>query len=257
MVAETNSIFLSPIAEGEIITLLQALNTNISAGHDDLKPAPIKAVSRLISAPLTHICNISLSQGIFPNKMKVARVCVLHKGGSLHDMNNYRPISVLPLFSKILEQVINGKLVCYLAKKNLIAQQQYGFQKKKSTEMALLNIKNKLINNFENQLYTIGVFLDFRKAFDSIKHDVLLQKLPFYGIRGIPLDLIRNYLSHRVQYTVINGFQSELKQIKYGVPQGSILGPLLFLLYINDLVNIAQTPDIILYADDTNVFFYR
>lgn len=121
--------------------------------------------------------------------------------------------------------------------------------------MALLSIKEKILNNFENKHFTIGMFLDFRKAFDSIKHDILFYKLPFYGIRGVALDLVRSYLSCRLQYTSLNGYRSKLEQISYGVPQGSILGPLFFIIYINDIVRIPKTPEIVLYADDTSLFF--
>lgn len=187
--------------------------------------------------------------------MKLARVCIIHKGGTLTNLNNYRPISVLPLFSKIAEKVINTRFSKYFLYNNIITSCQYGFQKGKSTETALLCIKNKIISNIENRLYTLGIFLDFRKAFDSIKHDILLGKLQRYGIRGLALELIKNYLSARRQFTSLNGFTSQTSLIQYDVPQGSILGPLLFLAYINDIVNIPRTPDIILYADDTNVFF--
>lgn len=170
-------------------------------------------------------------------------------------MNNCRPISILPVFSKVAERVIYKCLSDFCNKYNSITNNQYGFQKGKSTEMALLNIKNKIIDNIENQCYTLGVFLDFRKAFDSIKHDILLRKLPLYGIRGSALNLISSYMTSRFQYTVLNDMRSPLAKLRYGVPQESILGPLLFLLYINDIVNIPQTPNIILYADDTNVFF--
>lgn len=121
--------------------------------------------------------------------------------------------------------------------------------------MALLSIKEKILNNFENKHFTIGMFLDFRKAFDSIKHDCLFYKLPFYGIRGVALDLVRSYLSCRLQYTSLNGYRSKLEQISYGVTQGSILGPLFFIIYINDIVRIPKTPEIVLRADDTSLFF--
>lgn len=170
-------------------------------------------------------------------------------------MNNYRPISVLPIFSKVIEQVINTRILSFCRTNHIIAEQQYGFQKQKSTEMAILNVKDKIIDNFEQKLFTIGVFLDFKKAFDSIEHDILFQKLEIYGIRGTCLSLIKSYLHNRLQYTEIGHARSSFGQIKYGVPQGPILGPLLFLLYINDIVNLPLTPDIILYADDTNVFF--
>lgn len=121
--------------------------------------------------------------------------------------------------------------------------------------MALLKVRDTIINNIEERNFTIGIFLDFRKAFDSIKHNILLEKLQVYGIRGIALELMHSYLESRFQYTSLKGYSSEKSMIKYGVPQGSILGPLLFIIYINDLTNIPLTEEIILYADDTNVFF--
>lgn len=134
--------------------------------------------------------------------------------------------------------------------------QQFGFQKHRSSEMALLNIKEMILNNFENKEYTIGLFLDFRKVFDSIRHDILFDKLPFYGMRGVALNFLRSYLSKRLQFTSLNGYRSSTKGISCGVPQGSILGPLLFILYINDIVHIPSTPVITHYADDTSVFFW-
>lgn len=170
--------------------------------------------------------------------MKKARVVVIHKGGPLNIIGNYRPISVLPLFSKVVEHLFKTRLNKFLNLSQDIVKEQYGFREGKSTEMAIRNIKDKLINNFETQQFTLGLFLDFRKAFDSIKHDVLFLKLPYYGIRGVALELLRSYLTGRLQYTLINGYRSSLKTITYGVPQGSILGPLLFIIYINDIVHI-------------------
>lgn len=162
---------------------------------------------------------------------------------------------MLPLFSKIIEKIINERFQNFFSRYNVIIKQQYGFQKGKTTELALLHIKEKIIRNIENELFTIGLFIDFSKAFDSIKHDILLSKLEAYGIRGTAHKLITNYLTSRMQYTLYNNSKSAPGLIKYGVPQGSILGPLLFLIYINDIPNIQFTEDLILYADDTNIFF--
>lgn len=249
------SIFLFPVTESEILSLIKKLNNSRACGIDEFKIQPIKAVAQYICQPLSHICNLILNSGDFPDVLKIAKVSVIFKSGDPNDMNNYRPISVLPIFSKVIEQVINTRILSFCKTNHIIAEQQYGFQKQKSTEMAILNIKDKIIDNIEQKLFTIGVFLDFKKAFDSIKHDILFQKLETYGIRGTCLSLIKSYLHNRLQYTEISHARSNFGQIKYGVPQGSILGPLLFLLYINDIVNLPFTPDIILYADDTNVFF--
>lgn len=249
------SLFMEPTTEHEIKSQILKLKNASACGQDEIKAEPIKAVVNSISNPLSHICNLILATGVFPDKLKIARVTVIFKGGDRNDMNNYRPISVLPLFSKIFEQMINVRIMNFCTKNDVLTGNQYGFQKKKSSEMALLSIKEKIIQNFEDKKYTLGIFLDFKKAFDSIKHDILLKKLSEYGVRGLALDLIRSYLTNRYQYTDTNHSKSVLGEIKYGVPQGSILGPLLFLLYINDIGNIPFTPDIILYADDTNVFF--
>lgn len=251
----TKSIFLTPADESEIHSFIMNLPNNSAAGVDGIKAEPLKSVSQYISGPLTHICNLILSTGIFPDKLKIARVSVIHKGGIENDLNNYRPVSVLPIFSKIIERVLYHRISHFCSQENIITKQQYGFQKKKSTEQALLSIKDKIIDNFEQRSYTLGIFLDFKKAFDSIKHEILLMKLNQYGIRGVSLKLISSYLTNRFQYCDTQHAISRMDKIKYGVPQGSILGPLLFLLYINDIVDIPQTPDMILYADDANVFF--
>lgn len=250
------SIFLSPTTTAEISSYIIRLKNNCSVGADNIKGEVVKAVSDIIAPLLSHICNQMLKEGRFPDKLKIARVCVVHKTGSYNDPNNYRPISVLPVFSKIAEQVINTRLTSYFIKTGAIAKEQYGFQKGKSTEKALLHIKDKIINNIENRIFTLGLFLDFRKAFDSVCHKILLRKLQFYGIRGSALNLIQSYLSSRVQFTMINDIPSSHGLIRTGVPQGSILGPILFLVHINDIVNILPSSETVLYADDTNIFFH-
>lgn len=212
-------------------------------------------MSHLISPVLCHFINSTFESGVFPDELKIARVCPIYKGGGESNLQNYRPISVLSLFSKVYERVINIKLEGFLNKHNTIADCQYGFQKNKSTEDALLYIKDKIIENLENKLFTQGLFIGFRKAFDTIQHDILLFKLNHYGIRGVALTLIENYLSRRYQVVCVNKNVSDVLQIKQGVPQGSILGPLLFLLYINDLPLIKNSPELVMYADDTNIFF--
>lgn len=187
--------------------------------------------------------------------MKIARVTIIFKGGNKNELQNYRPISILPLFSKVAERLICKRVYSFIANRNIICEEQCGFQPGRSTQTALLRIKDSLLHSFEKKFYTVGTFLDFRKAFDSIKHDILIRKLQMYGIRGIALDLTKNYLWDRKQYVQLPNFKSDLGVIKYGVPQGSILGPLLFILYINDIVSIPFTPNIVMYADDTNVFF--
>lgn len=187
--------------------------------------------------------------------MQIGKVLSLFKKGDRTDISNYRPISILPLFSKCLEKLIFRRLSTFLESKNLITQCQFAFRRGMSTQLALLEQKEFILKNFEDNLLTLGVFIDFSKAFDCINHDLLLQKLLHYGIRGVAHDLIKSYLNHRSQYVEVNGISSQLKPIKLGVPQGSILGPLLFNIYVNDIVNVDASTKYVIYADDTTLLF--
>lgn len=250
-----NIMYLRPVTPAEIAHIINNLKNSSSCGYDGIKVAPIKVVVDLLCNVICDIPNLVFSTGTFPDNMKIDRIVVLHKGGVTDSITNYRPISILSVFSKIIEKALNSRITGYLQKHNLISPNQYGFQRCKSAESALLEIGDKIVANIENQQYTIGLFLDFNKAFDSIKHDILFSKVPFYGIRGIALDLLRSYLSDRSQFVEINSIKSDLADIRYGDPQDSLLGSTIFLLYINDIVSIPGTPDIVLYADDTNIFF--
>lgn len=168
--------------------------------------------------------------------------------------SNYRPISLLPIFSKILEKLMYDRIVSFFTKYNVINKFQFGFRKNHSTFMALITLMDKLRNSLDEGNFAIGIFLDFQKAFDTVNHDILLKKLSNYGIRGIVLEWFHSYLSERTQIVTYNGVKSDCKYISCGVPQGSILGPLLFLVYINDLPSVSNLFLPILFADDTNLF---
>ena len=187
--------------------------------------------------------------------MKIARVVPLFKTGEISMFTNYRPVSVLPAFSKILERIVYNHLINFLNKFNILSSNQYGFRKNHSTAYALIQLYDKLSDAFDQGKVTLGLFIDLSKAFDTVNHDILLDKLEFYGVRGVALQWFKSYLSCRTQFVQYNGYNSSSKYIKCGVPQGSILGPLLFLLYINDLCNVSKALDFILFADDTNIFF--
>ena len=178
-----------------------------------------------------------------------AKIIPIHKKGDKTNPNNYRPISILTCFAKILERLIYDRFLAFLKKHNVIHKTQYGFQKHTSTTHAVLDIVSTAYDNISQNLYTGLIFLDLRKAFDCVPRDILLAKLKHYGIRGPSNRLIETFLD-RSGYTNINGIDSEIKSVKYGVAQRSTLGPLLFLLYINDLPNSAcSLPR--LFADDT------
>ena len=168
--------------------------------------------------------------------------------------SNYRPVSVLPVFSKVIERLMYNRLLKYINDNNSLYKYKFGFQKGKSTHMALIVLVDKISEALEKGDCVVGIFLDFSKAFDTVDHTILLQKLNFYGLKGTILSW---YLSNRKQYVTYNSIKSTTEKINCGVPQGSILSPLLFLIYINDLSTVSKACMSILFADDTNMFFYR
>lgn len=169
--------------------------------------------------------------------MQVAKVTVIYKNGDKNNLGNHRPVSVLPIFSKGLETIINAWIENFSQKKhNILTYCQHGFRKGRSTGTALLVQKETILEHFENKTTTLGIFLDFSKAFDRVNHQILLDKLERYGFRGTASQLIQNDLNTRLQYVELNKHKSRLMPIESGVPQGSILGPIFFLFYINDIV---------------------
>ena len=192
---------------------------------------------------------------IFPENMKTAKVIPVYKSGDKNLFTNYRPISLLPQFSKIIERMFNNRIISFIEKKQIFHNSQYGFRSNHSTFMALTENIENITNAIDNSKCSISVFIDLKKAFDTIDHCILLDKLNYYGIRGLANKWIRSYLSNRYQYVVINNSHSEYRKLVCGVPQGSILGPTLFLLYINDIVCASKQLKFILFADDTTIYY--
>ena len=250
-----NSFYLTPVDCTEIINIAHILPNKKSYGFDEIPVTIMKQTIDLLAKPLSDIINLSFSKGIVPKLLKMAKVCPVYKNGSRSEIGNYRPISVLPSFSKIFEKLVFERLNNYLTEMNIIISNQYGFRAHHSTTMALLDLYDRISQNIDDKKFIIGLFIDLQKAFDTINHDILLVKLFHYGIRGIALDWFNSYLSGRQQCVSINNVTSNYESICCGVPQGSILGPLLFLIYVNDIVNCSDLSYFILFADDTNILF--
>ena len=196
-----------------------------------------------------------LTTGIFPDAFKLSKVIPLFKKGDSSLLVNYRPISLLPTISKIFEKVIHDQLHEYFDKYNLLAEQQYGFHKQHSTEYAAVKLVDRVSKEMEIGKTPTNVYIDLSKAFDTLTFDILLFKLKYYGVTDTALDLMRSYLTNRKQYVVFNSCQSDYSEIYTGVPQGSILCPLFFSIYINDLINVSNRLNFLMYADDSTIYF--
>ena len=242
--------YLSPVAEAEVDKIISNFRDS-AAGWNELKPSIIKTVKDSIKTPLAHIGNLSFDTGIFPVELKIAKIVPIFKSGDECIFTNYRPVSVLP---KIMERLMYDRLTSYMLKNHILIEYQFGFQKGISTHMALITLVDRITEALDNGDYVVGVFRDFSKAFDTVDHAILLDKMFIYGVRTIALQWFKHYLTGRSQYVTYNGFKSNNSEIKCGVPQGSILGPLLFLLYINDLALVSEACFSILFADDSNMF---
>ena len=223
-----STIFFDAIESNEIDDIIKKLNPNKSS---DISPRILKLFRGVISPYLAILFNNCVYSGIFPDKLKIARVVPLFKSGDKCDIANYRPISLLPVISKIFEKLIHKRLLSFFDKHEVIYRKQFGFRKQHSTQHALHSAVTQVLHGLNNNEAVFGVYLDFSKAFDTIQHNILLEKLEHYGIRGIMFNLLKDYLANRQQLVFKGDLQSELLMITDGVPQGSVSGPLLFFLY--------------------------
>lgn len=249
------SIFLRPATREEVTILIAKLNPKKARGPDDFPAELVKQLHMYFAELLRDVFNESLTTGIYPDFLKVARVTPIYKTGNKEKVENYRPIAVLSVFNKIMEQLLANRMSSFFEKHKIIYHMQYGFRSGSSTSNALCELVESLYTSIEKKKMIGAVFIDLKKAFDTLDHEILLSKLAAYGIRGLANDLLRSYLSDRKQFVIINGTSSCPKTISVGVPQGSNLGPLLFLIYINDLPHINIRGVVRLFADDTAIFY--
>ena len=248
-----NLFHFSYISAHEVLSALNQLNSKKSPGLDGISVKLLKDTSDVIAQPLANIFNISLQTGIFPDDWKIAKVSPVYKEGSKTDCGNYRPISVISVIAKLFEGLVYNQLRTFISDNNILIEQQSGFRSQHSTETALLGSTNKWLCNMDSGLINGVLFLDLKKAFDTVDHEIVLQKLHLYGIKGTSYAWFKSYIQKRKQICSMNGKKSHPREIRCGVPQGSNLGPILFLLYINDLPKCLQTTQANLFADDTNL----
>ena len=226
-----NSFYIFPTTADEIEVEISKLKSSKSTGPFSIPVTILKLLKSVISRPLETLFNASFLTGVVPDKFKLANVIPVYKKGTQTSLSNYRPISLLSVFNKLLEKLMCSRLLKFLEKNNIFFDNQFGFRRGHSTEHAILSIVDKIQRAIDDKEFSCGMFLDFSKAFDTINHDIL-EKLELYGIRGIARTWFISYLANRQQTVSVNNVTSTPVNISCGVPQGSVLGPILFLLYI-------------------------
>ena len=247
----TSSIYLQDCDTNEVMEIINELKNGKSS---DIPIHVIKKSAHVIAPYLACYFNRCMQEGYFPDELKTGRISPIYKKDNEELLENYRPVSTLPIFGKILEKIIYSRFYSFLISQGIVHENQFGFRKKHSTSHALNYSVDHIQSLISNKKHVLGIFIDLSKAFDTLDHSKLITKLSHYGIRGNALKLISSYLSNRKQFVNVLNENSTKLTVEFGVPQGSVMGPLLFILYINDICNITNKGKFVLFADDTNIF---
>ena len=247
-----NTFEMRPTDVHEVIKVIKGLK-NKGNGLLDISVKTIKNNSHVFAVHIVILYSCLIEKCVYPNSIKIAKVVPVHKAGPYDIIDNFRPISNLPVFSKIFEKLTHIRMVSFIERYSLVNDSKFGFRKGKSTTLAAMKLTSMIVRAYHNKVYAACFFLDLRKAFDTIDHDILLEKMNHMGFRGYSSQYYGSYLSGRKQYLQVDEFKSHECRITKGVPQGSILGPVLFCLYINDIVQ-AVDAEVVLFADDAAFF---
>ena len=242
-----------PCDNTEVGNIITSLSPRKSYGPNSIPVTVLHLLKNDISHPLSIIFNLSFSTGTHPDLLKIAKTITIHKKGSKLEVGNYRPISLLSNINKILEKLMFNRVYSFLEVNKLIYKLQFGFRQRHNINHALVQITESIRKSLDDGNFACGVFIDLQKAFDTVNHAILTSKMEYYGIRGVANNWFKSYLSQRSQFVSIQGFNSDEKAVLHGVPQGSVLGPLLFLIYINDLHKAIKNSSVYHFADDTNL----